>query len=241
MPEMVILGTRKGSVVLDRKAGGWAARPIAHAGIPVCYAARDPRDGTLWASLDHGHWGPKLSRSRDGGQTWSDISALKYPAGARYIVKYLPTPDFDPAAPAAAPEYKDATVFKIWNIAFGHADQPGDSTPVRSPAGCSAATTAATVGNSTGPCGATTAAVATCLPVTRPARTAGRHAGQYRLRRIRTGDSFDRRRPAQCRTYRRRGIVGRRHRDDRRRPDLGRPQPRYVDGLPAEPGGRVGP
>jgi hypothetical protein len=50
---------------------------------------------------------------------------LKYPQGARYIVKYLPTPDFDPAAPAGQPEYKDATVFKIWNLAFGHAGQPG--------------------------------------------------------------------------------------------------------------------
>ncbi len=125
MAQMILLGTRKGTILVDRRAGGWRARPIGHAGIPVCYAARDPRDGTLWASLDHGHWGPKLSRSRDGGASWQDLSSLKYPQGARYIVKYLPTPDFDPAAPAAQPEYKDATVYKIWHLAFGPADQPG--------------------------------------------------------------------------------------------------------------------
>lgn len=125
MDPMILLGTRKGTVIVERSASAWRARPIEHAGVPVCYAARDPRDGTLWASLDHGHWGPKLSRSRDGGSNWQDILSLKYPAGARYIVKYMPTPDFDPAAPAAQPEYKDATVYKIWHLAFGNAEQPG--------------------------------------------------------------------------------------------------------------------
>lgn len=125
MSNMILLGTRKGTVIFDRSNAGWVPRPIEHPGIPVCYAARDPRDGTLWASLDHGHWGPKLSRSRDNGSTWEDVLSLKYPDGARYIVKYLPTPDFDPEAPTGQPEYKDATVFKIWNLTFGPAEQPG--------------------------------------------------------------------------------------------------------------------
>jgi hypothetical protein len=124
MADMILLGTRKGTVIFDRTNSSWRQRAIAHAGIPVCYAARDPRDGTLWASLDHGHWGPKLSRSRDNGATWEDISSLKYPKGARYIVKYLPTPDFNPDSPTAQAEYVDASVLKIWNIAFGHASQP---------------------------------------------------------------------------------------------------------------------
>jgi photosystem II stability/assembly factor-like uncharacterized protein len=124
MSDMILLGTRKGTILFDRVKSSWQPRPIAHAGVPVCYATRDPRDGTLWASLDHGHWGPKLSRSRDGGATWTDISSLKYPQGARYVVKYLPTPDFNPDSPSAVPEYADATVLKIWNIAFGGANQP---------------------------------------------------------------------------------------------------------------------
>ena len=122
---MILLGTRKGTVIFDRANGAWQPRPILHEGIPVCYAACDPRDGTLWSSLDHGHWGPKLSRSRDGGATWEDVTSLKYPEGARYIVKVLPTLDFDPEAPVGAPEYAAATVYKIWNLTFGSADQPG--------------------------------------------------------------------------------------------------------------------
>lgn len=125
MSNTLLLGTRKGTVIFDHVNGNWQPRPIEHAGIPVCYAARDPRDGTLWASLDHGHWGPKLSRSRDGGKSWEDVLSLKYPEGARHIVQVLPTPDFDPSAPTGQPEYKDATVYKIWNLAFGNADQPG--------------------------------------------------------------------------------------------------------------------
>lgn len=125
MSDMILLGTRKGTIIFDRINDHWRPRPIVHAGMPVCYAASDPRDGTLWASLDHGHWGPKLSRSRDRGATWDDISTLKYPKGARYIVKYLPTPDFNPEAPSAQPEYANATILKIWNIAFGNANQPG--------------------------------------------------------------------------------------------------------------------
>lgn len=125
MANKILLGSRKGTIIVERIHGEWRPRPIAHAGIPVCYAACDPRDGTLWASLDHGHWGPKLSRSRDDGATWEDITSLKYPKGARYIVKYLPTSDFDPSAPAAEPEYADAAVFKIWNITFGNPNQSG--------------------------------------------------------------------------------------------------------------------
>ncbi len=125
MSDTLLLGTRKGTVILDRNTAGWRPRAIAHAGVPICYAARDPRDGTLWASLDHGHWGTKLSRSRDAGASWEEVTPPRFPKGARYIVKYLPTPDFDPNAPAGEPEYADATVFKIWTLAFGNADQSG--------------------------------------------------------------------------------------------------------------------
>ena len=125
MPNLILLGTRKGTLLIDRKGSNWHPQSIAHSGIPVCYAARDPRNGTLWASLDHGHWGPKLSRSRDAGATWEDAPPIKYPKGARYIAKYLPTPDFDPSAPQSEPEYRDATVYKIWNLTFGGNDQPG--------------------------------------------------------------------------------------------------------------------
>ncbi|MCG8315768.1 MAG: hypothetical protein MI976_21370, partial [Pseudomonadales bacterium] len=125
MSQTILLGTRKGIVICQRTDAGWQIKPIEHSGIPICYATIDPRDGTLWASLDHGHWGPKLSRSKDGGETWDDVTAIKYPEGARHIVQVIPTPDFDPEAPQGEPEYQEASVYKIWHIAFGAEDQPG--------------------------------------------------------------------------------------------------------------------
>ena len=125
MSDQILLGTRKGTLILDRMSGRWRARPIAHPGVSISYAARDPRDGTYWSSLDHGHWGPKLSRSRDGGKTWEDAPSITYPEGARYVAQCLPLPTDDPAEVARRPKYRDATLLKVWVIAFGRADQPG--------------------------------------------------------------------------------------------------------------------
>lgn len=125
MAERILLGTRKGTLFLTRGRHGWEAGPIRHPGIPACYAAADPRDGTLWASLDHGHWGPKLSRSRDGGQTWESAPPIKYPEGARFIEQVLPTPDADGGPGEGRVSYKDAKVLKIWCLAFGGPDEPG--------------------------------------------------------------------------------------------------------------------
>ncbi len=122
MSDRLLLGTRKGTLLLERRAGQWRAGPIAHAGVSVSYAAADPRDGTLWAALDHGHWGPKLSRSRDGGATWEDAPSIKYPEGARFVAQQLPDPD---AETGKRPAYEAATLLKIWVLAFGGPSEPG--------------------------------------------------------------------------------------------------------------------
>jgi len=78
----LILGTRKGLLILERDGLRWKRTVTAHEGIPVPYAIRDPRTDVLWASLDHGHWGQKLTRSSDGGVTWSEVTQPAYPEGA---------------------------------------------------------------------------------------------------------------------------------------------------------------
>lgn len=125
MSDRILLGTRKGTVFVDRTAGGWKPRPIAHAGLSVSYAARDPRDGTVWVAMDHAHWGPKLSRSRDDGATWEHLTQISYPEGARFVEQHLPSPTDEPSPPDAPPTYKEATLLKVWVLAFGGADEPG--------------------------------------------------------------------------------------------------------------------
>ncbi len=124
MSSQIILGTRKGTLILDRKAGSWKPRPIAHAGMSISYAARDARDGTIWAAMDHAHWGPKLSRSKDDGATWENLSQLAYPKGARFVEQHLPTPDLDPSVEQPT-TLKAASLLKVWVLAFGGKEQPG--------------------------------------------------------------------------------------------------------------------
>ena len=55
--------------------------------------------------MDHAHWGPKLSRSRDEGRTWENLTQLQYPKGARFVEQHLPTPDpFATVAVRAVPD-----------------------------------------------------------------------------------------------------------------------------------------
>lgn len=77
----LLLGTRKGLVTYKRRNGAWHFYNESFPGIPVNYAAADPRDGTWWACLDHGHWGCKLHFSKDEGANWTEVPAPIYPRG----------------------------------------------------------------------------------------------------------------------------------------------------------------
>lgn len=121
MAERLLLGTRKGTLILDRTAGRWKLSGIGHPGVNVSFVARDPRDGTLWAGLDHGHWGTKLSRSKDNGKTWADAPQIMYPEDAKFIDSY----EKDENGEEKKPVIKEAKLSKIWCIAFGGKDQPG--------------------------------------------------------------------------------------------------------------------
>lgn len=79
--ELMLLGTRKGLVIYRKNSyGSWSYDATQFLGIPVSIATIDRNTGTWWAMLDHGHWGCKLHRSKDG-KTWEELEAPKYPEG----------------------------------------------------------------------------------------------------------------------------------------------------------------
>ena len=77
----LLISTRKGLVIYKKNSAGWQQDSVHFRGIPVCLAHHDQNTNTLWAFLDHGHWGVKLQRSRDFGNTWDEVPAMKYPEG----------------------------------------------------------------------------------------------------------------------------------------------------------------
>jgi hypothetical protein len=106
MSDTMILGTRKGLLIFEHANRQWKMVREAHTAIPISYAATDPRSGTLWACLDHGHWAQKLHRSPDMGETWEEVPAPKYPEGE----------ETNEGAPA--------TTSYLWTITPGGVDQP---------------------------------------------------------------------------------------------------------------------
>ncbi len=79
--DICLVSTRKGLIVFRKSSSGWTIDGQHFLGIPVTYATHDPRTGTWWACLDHGHWGCKLHRSKDEGKTWEEVTAPAYPEG----------------------------------------------------------------------------------------------------------------------------------------------------------------
>jgi hypothetical protein len=117
MTETIFVATRKGLFTLERAAGGggFAIKQTSFLGDPVTMMLPDGRDGSLYASIGHGHFGVKLQRSRDGGATWEQCAAPAYPK------KPDDVDDRDPVRNVPIPW----NVEQIWSLEAGGAGEPG--------------------------------------------------------------------------------------------------------------------
>ena len=80
MSDHLLIATRKGLFALERKNSGWSSALIGFPGVAVTNVLR--ADGAVYAAVKHGHFGPKLHRSDDGGRTWPELAAPAFPADA---------------------------------------------------------------------------------------------------------------------------------------------------------------
>jgi len=115
MSDRVLVATRKGLFTVGRTSSGWRIARSAFLADNVPMALADHRDGSLYAALAHGHFGPKMHRSTNGGETWDEIATPAYPeppAGQddRCPMRNIPIP------------WKTEL---IWSLEPGGADQPG--------------------------------------------------------------------------------------------------------------------
>jgi hypothetical protein len=116
MTTHALIGTRKGLFTATFDGATATLSEPAFLGAPVTNAVRDPRDGALYASLDHGHFGVHLHRSDDEGSTWVEIGAPEYPTKPDGVTHLNPM---------SQKEITWATQL-AWTIEPGHADEPGE-------------------------------------------------------------------------------------------------------------------
>ncbi len=120
MTSKILVGTRKGTFLVEKSGDTWTSRLAGHAGSGVNFVAKDPFTGRLWALLGHGHWGAKVSISDDGGTTWADAPAqIKYPEGARFIAQDMYEDASSEYGVGWKISTKAATLAKLWVIGFG--------------------------------------------------------------------------------------------------------------------------
>lgn len=115
MSERLYVGTRKGLFTLSSAGGRWSIDRANFLGDNVSMFLQDPRDGKLYAGLTHGHFGAKLHRSSDGGETWEELSTPVYPEGAEQAAM---------TQPGEEPKTKPASLTEIWALETGGPDQP---------------------------------------------------------------------------------------------------------------------
>lgn len=119
MASRILVGTRKGTFIVEKSNGRWQPRLAGHGGAGVNFVARDPYTGRLWALLGHGHWGAKLSISDDDGASWADAPAqIKYPEGARFIAQDMYEDASAQFGVGWRNSTKPATLAKLWVIGF---------------------------------------------------------------------------------------------------------------------------
>lgn len=80
MDDRIYVATCKGLFAVERVgAKQWTIVHAAFVGDNVSAVLADRRDAWLYAALEHGHFGAKLHRSRDGGVNWEECAVPVYP------------------------------------------------------------------------------------------------------------------------------------------------------------------
>jgi photosystem II stability/assembly factor-like uncharacterized protein len=112
MADTLLVSTRKGLFTVASKRAGWDIEDAHFLGDNVTLTLTDPRDGTHYAALDHGHFGVKVHRSRGNG--WEEIATPAYP----------PKPEGLEENDMWGRPLNWSTA-RIWALAAGGRDEPG--------------------------------------------------------------------------------------------------------------------
>lgn len=117
MADRLLIGTRKGLFVLKRGASSqWQIDSTHFLAEPVSMVLHDARADVLHVALNLGHFGVKMWRSRDQGNSWEETPAPVYPP--------QPLSTKEDGKGDAADE-KPWNLSQVWALEAGGFDQPG--------------------------------------------------------------------------------------------------------------------
>lgn len=122
------VATRKGLFVLQADGkGGWTLGEPYFVGEPVSMVLPDPRDGSLYAALNLGHFGVKLHRRRAGMQEWEECAVPVYPPQptGEHAGDGMNASADNASAAAPSPPSPSWTLQQIWSLETGGQDEPG--------------------------------------------------------------------------------------------------------------------
>lgn len=75
----ILAATRKGLFTLERDGASWRIARVDFLGDNCSMAMYDPRSGTTYCALEHGHFGVKLHRRTKGAAAFEEIPAPAFP------------------------------------------------------------------------------------------------------------------------------------------------------------------
>lgn len=124
MDDRLLVATRKGLFALRPGAEGrWTLGQPDFIGEPVSMVLPDPRDGSVYAALNLGHFGVKLHRRRAGMAAWEECGVPTYPQQPADEADSGDRADADAATPG--PPSPAWTLQQIWSLEAGGAEEPG--------------------------------------------------------------------------------------------------------------------
>lgn len=115
MSDRILVATRKGLFRIDRGSRGWGIQQVWFVGDELSLCLPDQRDGTLYAAFKHGHFGSKLHRSRNSGDSWEECGTPAFPE----------MPEGEEETPAHSGRPLTWNLDTIWELSAGGPGEDG--------------------------------------------------------------------------------------------------------------------
>ncbi|TQV89355.1 WD40/YVTN/BNR-like repeat-containing protein [Aliikangiella coralliicola] len=115
---LALIATRKGLFRLDNNK---QIHLVDFIGVPVSMVLSSATHSHWYAALDHGHFGVKLHRSDNFGESWQEVSAPSYP---QTETEDTESSDEATGETAKGETAKGDSLELIWSLAYANSDNP---------------------------------------------------------------------------------------------------------------------